>query len=82
MIHVNNLNFDVRNNCYLGIAYIKDKIELDKFTNEMWTLDHSRLIRSFLTDPNFGKLFMWVDSNGLRYHKIEPPTLSPGIVFP
>ena len=63
---------------FVGIAYIKDKIELDKLTDEMWTIEHSRLIKSFLIDQNFSKVFFWVDQSGLRYSKVEPPVLHAG----
>jgi len=78
MIHVWCIKKTFANNS-VGIAYIKDKIELDKFSSEMWTLEHARLIKSFITDPNFAKLFLWVDETGLRFNKVEPPALSQGI---
>jgi hypothetical protein len=34
------------------ILFIKDKIELTSYSPEMWTKDHSRIVKNFLSDSN------------------------------
>lgn len=63
-----------RNRC---IDWIRDKIDVEGYTKQMWREEYNELVNEFLEEEDTSKLFFWIDpSLGLTVSNSTPPQLT------